>query len=69
MTYINQPYKESAAYKCTMSATPKQLKIRRKYTKLAIRYHKKNHNKQQVEFFEAELALIDKRLAERSKTS
>lgn len=67
--YINQPYEQSAAYRCTMNATPEQLAVRRGYTVIAINYHKRNHNKPQVEFFEAELALIDKRLAGRSKTS
>lgn len=66
-TYINTLYEQSSAYHCVMDATKSQLRRRRRYTLMAITYHKEESKEpKQVEFFEAELALIDKRLSLKS---
>lgn len=63
MNYLNSPYIGSELHKSTAYATPEQLKAKRQYTVGAIEYHKKLGNVAQAEFFAADLALIDKRLA------
>lgn len=62
MKYINTPYENSAAYHSVMRANIIQLQTRRPYTVNAIHFHEREGNAGQVEFFTAELALIDKRI-------
>jgi hypothetical protein len=57
-------YNGSEAYKCVMSATAEQLRRRKPYTVAAIAYWKLYNNAPEVEFFRADLALIEKRLTE-----
>ena len=57
MAYLN-----SAAYHSVMGCTRAQLLNRKKYTVGAIEFHRREGNTEQAEFFESELALIEKRL-------
>ncbi len=63
MAYLNIPYQNSAAYNSVMGCTTRaQLLNRKLYTLGAIEFHKREGNTEQVDFFESELALIEKRL-------
>jgi hypothetical protein len=59
-------YNGSEAYKSVMGATAEQLRRRKPYTVAAIAFHEGEGqaNAEQVKFFQAELDLIEERLAE-----
>lgn len=64
--YENIKYKGSDAEITVKGLSMDSLKYRRRYTEMAIDYHKKEQNPKQIVFFEAELKLIDKRLKQLS---
>lgn len=62
MAYIDCEYKGSYAYNSVMSCNKEQLRYRKRYTKGAIDFHKKEGNPGQIKFFSDELELIERRL-------
>lgn len=61
--YIAQAFQESELYKWTLAcSTREQLENRKRYTLLAIDFHTKARNTEQVLFFTENLKLINKRL-------
>ena len=62
MTYLNLPFQNSEAYHSVVGATLEQLENRRPYAVMAVNFHAAEGNAEQVEFFKAELELIEKRI-------
>jgi len=64
---MSQPYQGSEAYKCVMASAYRHLVNRKPYTELAIRVHTRDGNEESRAFFEADLALIEKRMKQLGK--
>jgi hypothetical protein len=61
-TYINIPFKGSYAETNILTSNIEQLKNRLRYAEMAVIYHMKESNEEQIKFFQEQVNLIKHRL-------
>ncbi|APH20907.1 hypothetical protein [Clostridium botulinum] len=60
--YLKENFKDSISYNNIITATKEELKNLLHYYEIAIEYHNKENNPNQIKFFTEGLELIKKRL-------